>query len=193
MNSKRKVYGVVGLMEWHANITCGKVTINVPFTGGALTGYGVTPARYTTENPLYQTIIENSEYFKSGKIILCNVYEGTGKYKEFQTSEHADAGTHLYGQPSTASGILDSTLNPNKTEKVEEGITIPETSEEASEVEEETATADGKRVVEVSDIDDARDYLVEEFSIPRSSLRSVVSVKRTAEEHNIEFTGIEFN
>lgn len=54
-----------------------------------------------------------------------------------------------------------------------------------------TVTADGKRIVEVTDIDDARDYLVDEYGIARSSLRSNVSVFRAAEEHNIVFKGIE--
>ena len=52
-------------------------------------------------------------------------------------------------------------------------------------------TDDGKRIVEVTDIDDARDFLVDEFQIARSTLRSNVSVFRAAEEHNIVFNGIE--
>ena len=56
---------------------------------------------------------------------------------------------------------------------------------------EETVTADGKAIIDVSDIDDARDYLCENFGIARSSLRSNVSVFRAAEEHNIVFRGIE--
>ena len=54
-----------------------------------------------------------------------------------------------------------------------------------------TVTKDGKRIVEVTDIDDARDFLVDEFQIARSTLRSNVSVFRAAEEHNIVFKGIE--
>jgi hypothetical protein len=42
----------------------------VTFTGGGLTSYGVTPAQYTTENILYQKIIENSKDFRRGKIKL---------------------------------------------------------------------------------------------------------------------------
>ena len=51
--------------------------------------------------------------------------------------------------------------------------------------------ADGKAIIDVTDLDDARDYLCENFGIARSSLRSNVSVPRAAEEHNIVFRGIE--
>ena len=56
---------------------------------------------------------------------------------------------------------------------------------------EATVTADGKAIIDVTDLDDARDYLCENFGIARSSLRSNVSVYRAAEEHNIVFRGIE--
>lgn len=65
-----KIYGVKGLMEWQALIKVGKATLHVPFTGGTLTGYGVTPATFTTSNVFYQKMIEDSDYFRSGKIAL---------------------------------------------------------------------------------------------------------------------------
>ena len=46
MNAKRKTYGVSGYMEWVALIECGKATVKVHFSGGSLTGYGVTPAEF---------------------------------------------------------------------------------------------------------------------------------------------------
>lgn len=69
MNSL-KTYGAPGLMEWQAQIKVGKATFNFCFSGGTLTGYGVTPALYATKNKVYQAIIENSDYFKNGKITL---------------------------------------------------------------------------------------------------------------------------
>lgn len=65
---QRKTYGVTGLMEWHAILTAGKAKVHVDFTGGALTGYGVTPAEYSTEDPFIQAVIENSSYYKTGRI-----------------------------------------------------------------------------------------------------------------------------
>lgn len=229
MNAKKKTYGVQGYMEWQALIRCGKATVTVHFSGGSLTGYGVTPAEFTTENPMTQAIIENSDYFKKGKIILMREIDGTGKFKEFVKGQHANDGNHKGGQAATASAIYDTSLNPNSAPKTETPAadatgTVAETetpaadatgtvadadasvtvadadenpSDEVDVVEggidpaEGTVTADGKRIVEVTDIDDARDYLVDEYGIARSSLRSNVSVFRAAEEHNIVFKGIE--
>lgn len=215
MNAKRKTYGVSGYMEWVALIECGKATVKVHFSGGSLTGYGVTPAEFTTQNPMTQAIIENSKEFKSGKIFLLREIEGTGKFKEFVRGQHANEGNHLGGQAATASAIAGTALDADgtsKTPKVEPtdanepiGDLINdedtesadgENSTDASEAEtvedsEATVTADGKAIIDVTDLDDARDYLCENFGIARSSLRSNVSVPRAAEEHNIVFRGIE--
>ena len=57
-------------MEWVAVIKVGKSTFSFHFSGGTLTGYGVTPAFFETDNALYQQVIEHSDYFKRGKIQL---------------------------------------------------------------------------------------------------------------------------
>jgi hypothetical protein len=215
MNAKRKTYGVRGYMEWVALIECGKATVKVHFSGGSLTGYGVTPAEFTTQNPMTQAIIENSKEFKSGKIFLLREIEGTGKFKEFVRGQHANEGNHLGGQAATASAIAGTALDADGTSKTpaaasaddEEPMSDPindeetepadneestdDTEAETVEDSEATVTADGKAIIDVTDIDDARDYLCENFGIARSSLRSNVSVFRAAEEHNIVFRGIE--
>ena len=201
-------------MEWVALIECGKATVKVHFSGGSLTGYGVTPAEFTTQNPMTQAIIENSNEFKSGKIFLLREIEGTGKFKEFVRGQHANEGNHLGGQAATASGIAGTALDANGTSKtptvepadddaIGDHINDEETDKgneeeptdgsEAETVEDSEATvsADGKAIIDVTDLDDARDYLCENFGIARSSLRSNVSVYRAAEEHNIVFRGIE--
>lgn len=214
MNAKRKTYGVSGYMEWVALIECGKATVKVHFSGGSLTGYGVTPAEFTTQNPMTQAIIENSKEFKSGKIFLLREIEGTGKFKEFVRGQHANEGNHLGGQAATASAIAGTALDADGTSKTpaaasaddEEPMSDPindeetepaddENSTDASEAEtvedsEATVTADGMAIIDVTDIDDARDYLCENFGIARSSLRTNVSVPRVAKEHNIVFRGI---
>lgn len=215
MNAKRKTYGVSGYMEWVALIECGKATVKVHFSGGSLTGYGVTPAEFTTQNPMTQAIIENSKEFKSGKIFLLREIEGTGKFKEFVRGQHANEGNHLGGQAATASAIAGTTLdadgtsktpkveqtnadepmadpiNDEETEPADDEESTDDTEAETVEDSEATVTADGKAIIDVTDLDDARDYLCENFGIARSSLRSNVSVYRAAEEHNIVFRGIE--
>jgi len=71
----RKTYGVSGLIDWTTQIKAGKGSVLVHFTGGALTAYGVTPAKYSTCNPFFQSVIENSEQFKSGRIELIGTME----------------------------------------------------------------------------------------------------------------------
>lgn len=210
-------------MEWVALIECGKATVKVHFSGGSLTGYGVTPAEFTTQNPMTQAIIENSKEFKSGKIFLLREIEGTGKFKEFVRGQHANEGNHLGGQAATASAIAGTALdadgtsktpaaasaddeepmsdpiNDEETESADNEETEPADNEESTddteaetvEDSEATVTADGKAIIDVTDLDDARDYLCENFGIARSNLRSNVSVPRAAEEHNIVFRGIE--
>lgn len=215
MNAKRKTYGVSGYMEWVALIECGKATVKVHFSGGSLTGYGVTPAEFTTQNPMTQAIIENSKEFKNGKIFLLREIEGTGKFKEFVRGQHANEGNHLGGQAATASAIAGTALdadgtsktpkveqtdadepmgdpiNDEETEPADDEVSTDDTEAETVEDSEATVTADGKAIIDVTDLDDARDYLCENFGIARSSLRSNVSVYRAAEEHNIVFRGIE--
>lgn len=70
---KRRTYGILGLMEWQARIPGwrpGLPEISIQFQGGQISGYGVAPARYTTEDPMIQRWIENTTLFKTGKIYL---------------------------------------------------------------------------------------------------------------------------
>lgn len=66
----KKIYGVEGMMEWNALISAGNCTVRVHFSGGTVTGYGVTPATFTTGNPAVMHLIEHSIWFRSGKIKL---------------------------------------------------------------------------------------------------------------------------
>lgn len=71
----QKTYGVRGLMEWQVQLPtgfAGKPYITIKFEGGQMTGYGVTPARFTTSDETLQAIIERSEPFRKKKILLLN-------------------------------------------------------------------------------------------------------------------------
>lgn len=70
MRKTIKTYGVRGLMEWVCNIPVGKTHMRVEFTGGVLTSYGNTPAKFTTDDPFKQAVIEHSEWYKTGRIKL---------------------------------------------------------------------------------------------------------------------------
>lgn len=181
------------MMEWIASIPCGKATVTVPFTGGSLSGYGIVPAQYITENPMMQAVIENSDYYKSGKIVLIREMEGSGKY---QLPVRNAQSNHMPGQAATASAVIDSPLNPDYKPAQQEEATAADA--QGTEVDEPEADAtgtvaeeDGMKIVEVTDIDAARDYLAETFGIARSNIRYKSNVLQKAEELKIKFVGLE--
>ena len=64
-------YCVYGLMEWRLQLPTHREVmpyIDITFEGGQLTGYGVSPARYSTDDPYIQGLIEESRWFKNGRI-----------------------------------------------------------------------------------------------------------------------------
>lgn len=69
----RKTYAVNGLIEWNIQVPTSSRAmpyVMVEFTGGKITGYGISPATHSTEDPLLQKMIENTHWFKTGKIYL---------------------------------------------------------------------------------------------------------------------------
>lgn len=70
----KKTYLAQGLIEWRIQLPLPpneeRKTVDIEFTGGQYTGYGISPARYTTQDPLIQDALERTSWFKSGKIRL---------------------------------------------------------------------------------------------------------------------------
>lgn len=165
--TKKKKYGVLGMMDWIASIPCGKATIKVPFGGGSLNGYGTVPANYTTKDVVIQHAIENSDYFKKGKIKLLKEYEIADSLPPTMRKTTT-------ANQDEASAVAPTAVAP-KTEVNDEG------------------SGDSITYVEVTDIDEARDYLVEKCGVQRSTIRSAINVFRTADEHGIVFDGIQYH
>lgn len=165
---KRKTYGVSGLMDWTTNIKAGKATINVHFSGGALTAYGVTPATYSTTNPLFQIVIENSEYYKSGRITLLGEMDVAGEAPVKIHKASVESAVASSAEPPTAS-LTEQTDEPG----------------------EETAdSADGLTVVEVADKSDAIEYLKEHYpdkGYGAVKLRTHAAFDAACAEHGIKF------
>lgn len=65
---KRITYEIHGQIERNSYFRIGKALVRIEFTGGAINSTGVYPAQYTTDNPLFQRAIENSEAFRCGEI-----------------------------------------------------------------------------------------------------------------------------
>lgn len=165
--TKKKKYGVLGMMDWIASIPCGKATIKVPFGGGSLNGYGTVPASYCTKDVVIQHAIENSDYFKKGKIKLLKEYE-------------------IVCDTAPRSLVDDVTKKDSvvKTAKFEDELDVSNNVQPKE---------DSSKHVEVTDIDEARDYLVEKCGVQRSTIRSAINVFRTADELGIVFDGIQYH
>ena len=65
---KRITYEIHGQIERNSYFRIGQALMRIEFTGGAINSTGVYPAQYTTDNPLFQRAIENSEAFRCGEI-----------------------------------------------------------------------------------------------------------------------------
>lgn len=64
----KKTYCRYGLIEWVGIIHVGDMKMEVKFTGGSQTAYGVNPACFTTEDTFTQQFIEKSDEFKEGVV-----------------------------------------------------------------------------------------------------------------------------
>ena len=203
---KVKTYGIYSLTEWHGKVKAGTIEVNVSFVGGTASPSGSQPAYMVTKDPITQFVIENSKEFKDGFIVLVMCEEIGGNHRRmavpkpvvekpktddaptkhqqgtYETETPAADATGTVADADASGTVADADENPSDEGEGVDACTDPT---------EGTVTEDGKRIVEVTDIDDARDYLVEEFQIARSTLRSNVSVFRAADEHNIVFKGIE--
>ena len=177
----RKTYGVSGLMDWTTNLKAGKATINVHFSGGALTAYGVTPATYSTSNPLFQMVIENSEHFKSGRISLLEEMEVAG-----------EAPVKIHKASAEPVSSAEETIAAENSETTEEGGTA-EASETTEEDKAAAADSDGLTVVKVADKSDAIEYLKENYpdkGYGAVKLRTKAAFDAACAEHGIKFVYI---
>lgn len=182
-------YGAPRLVDWVAQIKAGAATVRAHFTGGALTSYGVTPAEYTTDSPFIQKVIEQSAYYKEGRIIRLRtttipdpvkpkVSKATPQQPRKQVSEVPD---------STSEAPAPAKSDEAAVKQTEEGQSTKEVAE----------FADGVRsdptIVEVSCLQDAQAYLQEHFNTASYKVRSYEAAQRAASEHGVQFIGAKFD
>lgn len=198
----RKTYGVSGLMDWTTQIKAGKGSVSVHFTGGALTAYGVTPAKYSTSNPFFQSVIENSKQFKSGRIELLGTMEvpddaATKARKARMAAKAAekpakDEQSHVTETPvpETPAPVAEETVTP--TTPAEE--TPAEEVQPTGETQDETLQGDGDDAdggkIKVADKNEAIEYLKEHFAeknYTATILRTKTSFEAACKECGVEF------
>ena len=188
----RKTYGVSGLMDWTTQIKAGKGSVSVHFTGGALTAYGVTPAKYSTSNPFFQSVIENSEQFKSGRIELLGTMEvpDDAATKARKARMAAKAAEKPAPVPETPAPVAEETVTPSTTEKESPA----ESEQPTDDTQDETLQGDGDDAdgdkIKVADKPDAIEYLKERF--PEKGYTAVKLRTKTAFDAACKECGVEF-
>lgn len=160
----------MGLMEFQALIPMGRTAVKIDFTGGFPSAYGVSPAKYTTDNAALQHAIEQSHQFTSGRIYL----------------DKAD----LIGTPDPVQPKSQTKAKANKATEAHEasGNAEAETAP-AVETDRKNTNTDLTEVA-VSCEDDAVDYLIDKYGIEQSKLRTLNQIQKTAKSRGIIFTGI---
>lgn len=178
---KIKTYGIYNLTEWHGKVKAGTIEVNVSFTGGTASPSGTQPAYMVTKDPITQFVIENSKEFKDGLICIVLEQEIEGTHRRmavpkpantFAPSEETGTGRPAGEAAGTGAG----------TSVDAQGTVTYGPAGDAS----GTVT-----VVEVTDIDEARDYLVDKFGIARSTIRYKSNVLKEAEERKVKFVGLD--
>ena len=178
MDKTIKTYGVNGLMEWHARLPLGKTTLLVDFTGGSLTGYGVSPATYTTGNEVVQRVIESSRPYREGKIrLLRSVTQTVG----------ATAKAREGALPSPAPAIATHTPSPRLPASAQ-CAPLPGAAPAAPAA---AAPAGGQPDLfsyEATDEADAADYLSGSHGVAPEKLNSRADIFREASRLGITLT-----
>lgn len=178
-----KTYGVSGLMDWTTQLKVGKGCVTVHFTGGALTAYGVTPAKYQTSNEFFQRVIECSDDFKSGRIKLLGVTELSGECccKTKVVKKRAASSNTKVVKKSDASSVPDVVVPA----VVEDGVVDDGVQEDVVGV----VDADGVRLVEVSDRYEAVQYLKEycDGGLTMTKLRTKEAFEEAQKRFGVRF------
>lgn len=195
-------------MEWQANIPVGKGRLTVHFAGGTRTAYGLTPATYKTEDPIRQTIIEKSDYFRSGRIFLVKSEFIKDVPDPVPAAPAQKPAKFEVPAPKSEPTVTDSDEQVKakesdanaQNEQTAQSNAIP-TSEDAAPAQEEPADSDadngqkaitidenGFAIVDVTCTEDARRYLIDNFGFTPSAVRTKDFIRNKAAANKIKFT-----
>lgn len=193
MNKSRSknTYGVYNLIEWLARLRMGKATVKVHFSGGSITPQGVTPATYTTEDPIIQFAIERSPDFLSGKIKLVRHVKLNGNIEIGHNDKHISEAFSSVMTDNSSDG--NSISNSEATEvanseetPADEVKSIREDESSSLSDESHLSESAGMVQVEFSGNDEARDYLIDNYNISKSKMRTRADIMEIARSLNVD-------
>lgn len=174
MKKKRIIYGVRGMMEYQALLRIGKASLRVTFTDGSATAMGSVPATFATANPVVQMAIEHSREYQSGLI---------SKLKEIDCGEEVEVGKAP--APLTSGEVEPLPVVQGVSGEVEAKQPAP-TGCKFPPLGDLPLPPDVEQV-EVSDLDTAKQYLIDRFGLAPSALRYKKAIDDAAAKHNIAF------
>ena len=158
---KIKTYGINNLSEWHGEVKTGSISVRVSFTGGTASPSGAQPAYMVTKDPITQFVIENSKEFKDGFIHLEMSQDMPGEHHRMAVPKKIPTTNN---EPAETPTTFDAPLP--------------------------TETKTEKKTIEVTDWDDAREYLANNCGVARRYMRSHAAVLQYASENNVNFVGL---
>ena len=160
-----KIYGAPGLQEWTLVLGNGP-RLHLHFEHGSQNAFGASPAEYRTENKFFQTIIEQSNYFKEGRIVLLDEVVLEGQEDDNAVSSVAE---------SEAQAVAKS-----------EAQAVAKSEAQASEAQEEALPKLAMKMVFTS-VDDAREYAVEKLGVSATSVRARAALEKTLADAGVVF------
>lgn len=203
MKRYKKIYAIRTLAEKHTTFHLGKTKVHVSFTGGQVTKNGVTPATFTTDDPIVQLAIERSNDFAKGAISLMAKYPLQGEVKIGMNPQQAKetavpnpdlSKTELIIEAAALvpSAIQEEAAEPAQGAKDEEPEKATKVSEEEmlgeTDGEQEESVKGNLEVVEVSCSDVAKQYLQEHFGEKPTPLRRIADIQECAAKYGITFS-----
>lgn len=183
MKKYKKTYAILHLAEKHTVFHLGKTKVHVSFTGGIITKKGIVPATFTTDDPIVQLAIENSEDFKNGAVTLQSQYllDGDVKIGRNPTKETI---TELNPEDKTEELNEES---PSDNEVVTEEPIISDYDESKPIQQPEESKEDELQLIEVSCRDVAKQYLQEHYGEKPTPLRTIADIQECAAKYGIMF------
>lgn len=154
------------MMEYQAVIKIGRSAMKVLFTDGSMNAMGLTPATYTTDDPMVQHAIENSDQYRKGRIRIVR---------------SIPLGEEVY-----------IVRNKREERPIEAPNAEPESAADGGEaVKAEDAPAEAAGAspalteMEFDNNDDARDFLEAKFGYVRSKLRNRADIEAAGASNGI--------
>lgn len=155
------------------NVTVGDKNRQINFDPCAIGG-----SSYTTDSENLQKAIECHSLFGS-RIFL-------GGVEKIEENKSNGATSRTEQEIATARPVA-----PHIEKEAEDaGATEAEEQDDTVEVQEEKEQSEGPEKVEVTDIDEAKEYLKSRFKAKASQVKTTSMVLEYAHEHGVEFVGL---